>query len=358
MSIDFDCYLAKKPFISFKTIEGDGWQIAFYGPTLTFEPDDIDPEILDKIEARSYLIQFHLEGRASDEAFQRLEELFNKLIKKHDACIYDPQQDSITSRKGRHSIVRKPIKAEIEKTASLTFYFDQKTAFTREQRLSFYELIETIIPKALPRRYGHYEPMQYKLAENGKEHFLQHWHDDSLGILWRGSAPYQWIYSSLESSRPKNHNVINPKERFICQKIEILFSSKLLETKKSVSKLMQFQIAASKLLKVFYSEIRFGDSFSHRNWRGLPKDPALSVIVGEPYASLWPDFTDNSDQIDTDLYMRRYLSSEHSIPLIPNELIEPDLPKENPLNSGPPIAQVLPFEIPKKSKGIPERYKA
>lgn len=357
MSVDYDCYLENKPSFGFENIEGDGWQIAIYGPH-HFDEEDLDPEIYEQIGKKSYLLNLHLEGQADDFAYDKLEKLLEKLIKNYGACIYDPQQDLIISKKGHTPIIRNKIEVKTEKLASLSFYFDQKFAFTNHQRIEFYKLVETIIPKALPRRYGHYEPMQYKLAETGKEHFLKHWRDDRIGILWRGSAPYQWVNSGLKHSESNTHNAINPKEIFICQKIEIQFSTKLLTTKKALSQLIKFQIEASIMLKIFYSEIRYGDSVSSKAWRGLPKEPALTAIIGKPYANLWPDFTDNSDKVGTHFYMRRYLSSEHKIPKMPDDLVAPDIPKENPLNSAPPIATVFPFEIPKKSKGIPERYKA
>ena len=146
--------------------------------------------------------------------------------------------------------------------------------------------------------------------------------------------------------------------KFVCSVFDLGFSSKLLKTKKDLFEVVKFQAEVSKLLKVFYSEIRLGNQFCYNDWRGLPSDSPLTACLGEPYLNLWADFKDDSDKLDKKLYMKNYIVAEQEMPKPPEDLIAPQIPEENPLNTAPSVAKIFPFDIPKRPKGIPERYKA
>jgi hypothetical protein len=45
------------------------------------------------------------------------------------------------------------------------------------------------VPEALPRRFGGYEPLQFKLDVAGAEGFAEQWESESTGPFWRGSRP-------------------------------------------------------------------------------------------------------------------------------------------------------------------------
>lgn len=351
MSIDYDCYLAKKPLIKFQSIEGDGWQIAIHGP-MRIEAEDILPEILDQIDERRWLLQINLEGQSNEKAFAKLESLLNTLIRKRDAHIYDPQEDCFYTQEGKTQVTRSKVKIKETRNITLKFFFNQETEFTESKRLQLFDLIEATIPKALPRRYGGYEPMEFKLTDQGKEHFLSAWHNDHM-LLWRGTAPYQWVFHSFDAF--KMHKNARTARIFVCSKLEFHISSKILNTKKALSDLLEFQKEASQLLDIFYSEIIYGGNIDSIAWRGLPNSAPITACLGEPYLSLWPEFKERADKIGSNLYARNYMNEQPVLP--PAELIAPDIPDENPLNSAPPLAQTFPFEIPKPFKGIPDRYK-
>jgi len=319
MSIDFECYLSKKPLLKIKNVIGQNWQIAIHGP-MAFEREDISASIYNHIGHRPWLFQIHLEGAADDLAYQELEKLLNTLIAKKDACIFDQQEGSISSRSGKIMITEYEPVPEESKVISLKFYFDPIEDFDRIQKENFYKLMENFAPKSLPRRYGTYQPMQYTLKENGKEHFLDSW-DNDRGLFWRGTAPFQSVYNHINNPSELGPNPVG----YRYSTIEFRISSKILNTKKALSNLLLFQAEASKLLEVFYSEINNEISYRDSRWRGLPKDPALSVCIGRRYSALWPMFQDGAKNLGNEMFMRNYLTSKLQRVSPPIELVRPDL---------------------------------
>lgn len=352
MSLDFECYLAKKPLRKIRNIVGENWQIAIHGP-FAFEREDISSALYDQIAPRSWVLNIHLEGIADDLAYQELEKLLSGLIAKRDACIFDPQEGSILSRSGKLSLPPDDLVREEPKVMSLKFYFDPVEDFDRIQKEEFFNLMTTFAPKSLPRRYGRYTPMPYNLKEHGKEHFLDSWEADH-GLYWRGTAPFQWVFNLIKNPSKLGPNPVG----YRYSTIEFQISAKVLNTKKALSELLIFQAEISKFLDVFYSEIKHETSSRDSNWRGLPRDPALSVCVGSRYSALWPEFQEGAESLGNGVFMRDYITSNLEKISPPQELVRPDLPKDNPRNSAPPLAKVFPFTIHKKFKGIPERYKA
>lgn len=351
MSIDFECYLTKKPVLKKKYIVGDNWQIAIHGPA-AFEEEDIPAFIYEHIDGRSWLLTIHLEGASDDLAYQELQNLLTSLITKEDACILDQQEGSISSRSGK-TMIDAALIPEEPKVVILKFYFTLMKDFEKNQKEKFYELLETFAPKALPRRYGICEPMPYSLEKDGRDHFLESW-DKMWGLSWRGTAPFQWVFSHIENPSDLGSNPVG--YRYSTIKFQI--SSEILNTKKALSDLFVFQAEASKFLGVFYSEIKRETSNLDTRWRGLPTDSALSVCIGPRYSALWPAFQDGAEDLGNETYLRNYLTSNIEKISPPLELARPDLPKDNPRNSAPPLAEVFPFKIHKKFKGIPDRYKA
>ena len=112
--------------------------------------------------------------------------------------------------------------------------------------------MEQFAPKALPRSYGDYEPMPFSLNEHGKEHFLKEWEYSSF-FFWRGTAPFQWSINSLKDTGKPRKNVWDTYNiEYRCSRLEFQISSRILKTKKELSKLIDFQAEASTLLKAFY----------------------------------------------------------------------------------------------------------
>jgi hypothetical protein len=316
LSYDFECYLFKKPWFSPKTESGNGWQILIDGP-LKFQAEDIQDSLIDQIGSRRFLIRVHMEGELSEIVDAKVNRLLSKLVAKNNAVVLDLQNDTIWDRTGQSQlIINKQTSINTnsnEKIITLSFYFDNEKPFGKIQKRRFFELMEKVAPKALPRRYGDYEPMSFNLKEHGKEHFLKEWEKSSF-FFWRGTAPFQWAFNSLKDFDKNHKNVWDTYHgQYSCSRLEFQISSNVLKTKKELSKLLEFQAEASNLLKVFYSEITLGEAQGSPLWRGLPKRIALSSCLGTPYIELWPEFLVDSKRFTKNLYMRDSLLSKHAM---------------------------------------------
>ncbi|MCF6221019.1 MAG: hypothetical protein L3J65_07885 [Robiginitomaculum sp.] len=346
MSIDYDCYLTRKPFFRIRSIIGENWQISVHGP-MKVEREDLSNALIEHIGRRSWLFQIHIEGVADEETYQKFGKLHGDLIKKYDACIFDPQLDIITNRAGEKAVIEKQAKRKKVEPISLAFYFDDGLNFDLAKKTELYKIMETFAPKCLPRRYGCYEPMQYSLEEHGKDHFLDLWEKDD-GLFWRGYAPFQWVFNSI------NKKPIAERRGYLCSQIEFQISAKILNTKKSLGNLLKFQIEASKALNVFYSEIKYheypGTSWG---WRGLPNKIPMSVCIGPPYSELWSEFQDGAENLGNGIFWRNYIETGLEKLQCPPELVKPEISEENPYNSAPCDAEIFPFKIYKRPKGIP-----
>ncbi|MDH3742056.1 MAG: hypothetical protein OER56_10720 [Hyphomicrobiales bacterium] len=348
MSYDLEAYFKKCPRTVPASITGPDWQIVVTGP-LEIDQEDLYPEIEAVARNCAWLVELNLEGNQSREAFAALGGLSQQLIQADKAVLVDRQKGVAETQRGRKLLKSPASEGSAQPGVSVSLFFDDGIGFETKRFEAFYDLVEKHIPEALPRRYGPYEPMQFKLEQEGREHFITSWRDDPE-LLWRGSAPYGYVYLAIRNDRREFPDGSPAQERYgesyRCSRIEFEASTKLLGNQKACDGLSVFLQQAALLVGAFYAEIRRGECPVRAWWwHGLPKGPTLVSLIGPPYSDLWPDFRHAATKIGRAHFVHDALTGPGHPPEPPASLCEPDMEDDN-RTGVVGYAQDFPFDKP------------
>lgn len=348
MSYDLEAYFKTCPQSVPGPITGPDWQIVVTGP-LGIDQEDLYPEIEAVARNCAWLVQLNLEGNQSTEAFAALGEVSQQLIQAEKAVVVDQQKGVTETLRSRKVLKSSSSEVSAQPGVSISLFFEDGVGFESKRFEAFYDLVEKHIPEALPRRYGPYEPMQFKLEEQGRDHFIKSWRDDPE-LLWRGSAPYGYVYLSIRNDRREFPDGIplqsHFRDRYRCSRIEIEASRKLLSNQKACDGVSVFLREAALLVGAFYAEVRLGECpVQAWWWLGLPKGPTLATLIGPPYSDLWPDFTHAATRIGDAHFVHDALTEPGHPPDPPASLCEPDI-EEDKRTGVVRYAHEFPFDRP------------
>ncbi len=347
MSYDFDAYVAVPVPAAFLRKSGEGWQLNVYDAT-PVQPEDLAQNIRDVIGDRRLLIQLHLEGDEWPGAQEVWERSLFALIEHDDAVIIDLQTDTVMSAQGSTQLVAAPPPKPRAAPLTMAFYRDPTLPFGRAERIALLDAMERATPKALPRRYGCWEPMPHTYAETGRDHFLELWEAED-DIFWRSTAPFGWGFQGLGVVN-EPADAYNAMGGFRCARLELEISATVLKSPKRKHEMLTLFKEISQTLDVFYAELVSGETSTRAwFWRGIPIKKTLLSAIGAPYVDLWPTYISDPDtQRAETLYFRDGLTQSAAWLSPPDDLKAPALPLKNPLHSKPPLASVFPFAVPRR----------
>jgi len=283
---------------------GSSWQILLSGSSKLL-PEDVPDEIAQLLPGIKYLTSITLEGRRTNEAMQLLKSASTHLAKSLHGVVLDKQEDTTITPSGVKRFVPPP---RYEKTFSVlcfSWWFLESPLLSATGRESFLALLERLLPEALPRRYGLYEPPQHMYAETGRAHLLRFMernvHDF---VVWYPHRPITSLY--LGHPDPVGASKLG----FRTNHLEIEVESAVLKQPGWSDNLQRLWKELSRLLMPIYGEVRilggrqrrggtvFGISKTEAGdeltkswwWRGVPKRLGNAVVLGEAYQKLWPAF--------------------------------------------------------------------
>jgi len=195
---------------------------------------------------------------------------------------------------------------------SLSWWFMSRVLLERTKRESFFEVLERLLPEAMPKRYGLYEPPSHVYAKTGKEHLHQFMDENEHdSIVWYPHRPVTSV--NLQCPKPLGAG----PNGFRSNLIEIYVEAAALSQPGWSAHLQQFWRQMSSLLRPIYGDVRtihgvtrhggvayfsaedVGRMFRERTrswfWRGIPKCLGHAVVLGDDYQRLWPDFVAKSE---------------------------------------------------------------
>jgi hypothetical protein len=281
--------------------EGASWQISIFrsGKVL---PEDVPTEIAQVLPGIQFLTDMSLEGRGTAEAEKLLEASANQLAKAVHGVIFDPQEDTIRSAAGIKRFAL-PSKQESFSVLRLSWWFLKSPLLSRDGLESFLSMIERLLPEAMPRRYGLYEPPQHIFAETGKAHLLQFMSDHAHEmVVWCPNRPV----ASFHLGQPET--VGATRSGFRTNVLDIEIESIALSQPGWPYNLRLLWRSVSTVLNPIYGEVRTHHGYRRRGgtifpsmkddldvtiswwWRGTPKRLGSAVVLGAEYQALWSDF--------------------------------------------------------------------
>lgn len=276
-----------------------GWQILLFSP-LKVEMEDIPNDVFPQMPGIKYVIDIHLEPLGAPKTgYQLLNKICKAISRQSNGVVYDAQTDTVETASGVKRYVptkRDPVFSILE----MSWWFNEGPLLSPDSLRNFLDVLEKFVPESLPRRYGLYEPPQFKLAETGIEHlhnFLLE--SPSSLIVWYPTRPATDVSFVLDKDW-------GPKwQGFRANTVSMSFEASVLSDPKWSAHLCSLWKHLTTIIQPFYGDVRILRGYSgsrtlwtHRDteshpvklcwWRGIPSSQGLAVCVGGPYLDCWP----------------------------------------------------------------------
>jgi hypothetical protein len=296
-------------------LRGKNWQLVF-NPAAKVEPEDIPASVFRELPGIAYLTSASLEGAASNADRAKAIRVAKQFARATRGVLVNPQEDTIETARGlkRVDLAGMP---KAESTVTLGWWFEDAGSFAKSGHVRLFEVFESYMPEALPRRYGRSEPPQFKFAELGREHFLAFLCKNlRQTIVWYAHHPFSYVFVSIP---PK---VGGSCRGYRCCRLELRVQARVLQALGWPLALKRLWLAVAQVVSPFFAEIREGDSpIKSWWWNGIPRTLGLAALVGAPYDKLWPDFVAASQSAPPNLWYIETIDGHQPLPLIPSEEI-------------------------------------
>jgi len=284
---------------------GKNWQIVVNRSDRILH-EDIPEAVVPILPGIEYLTEINLEpATPTAKALNTLKCVSQTLAKLAFGVIVDPQRNTLTNARGikRYQEQKREDRLAI---LELSWWFTDGPLLTQHGIGRFIELLERMLPEAIPKRYGLYEPPQHLYAEAGREHFIEFIRTHSGWIVWYPKRPVANVglsiggYGQLPNGFRANHVSLGIEASVLC-------------LPGWSRQMRQFWREATKLLTPFYGDVRilegnipgratyFCDNQTESHpvrgpwWAGLPPDLGQAAVIGEPYIGIWQEFASSAE---------------------------------------------------------------
>jgi hypothetical protein len=287
------------------------------------EAEDIPVSVFRELPGIGYLVLANIEGAVSVSDRKKAIRLAKTLTRATRGVLVNPQEDTIETACGlkRVDLANAP---KEESNLKLSWWFEDADSFEKTGYSRLVEVFESYMPEILPRRYGLWEPPQFKLAEQGREHFLSFFRENlrTGGIVWYSNRPFSYVFVSIP---PK---VGGSWQGYRSCQIQIQLQSRILQTPGWTVALKRLWLAVAQVVIPFFAEVREStDLIKSWWWNGIPSALDLAAMIGPPYDKLWPDFVAAGTKVSSDLYYIETIAERKPLPIIaPGEIVQPKMP--------------------------------
>lgn len=292
--------------------EGRGWQIAVAGP-MRVEPEDIPAQVRTILPGIRFWTQFQLEGHAPPSAQTTLLALARAFARTARGVVVDQQQGTVETPRGVQRLEIRPDWTG-GPLLQLSWFVHDVAPLATAVPTAILDAFQRTIPECLPRRYGLYEPPQFRLEAEGLDHFRQfvekHLRDT---VVWYCHKPCRHVFVSIPDR-------VGPTPRgFRCARLTLDVDGKAASDHAWRVELTRLWLAVADLIRPFYAEIRMGEcSTKSWWWNGIPSRTPAALLIGEPYVGLWPDFVSAAQSTPAKLrYMEQFVDLVEGKPEIP-----------------------------------------
>lgn len=283
-------------------------QILIFGPHAC-EPEDIPEEILAANPLVRHLIEISVEPMSAPASVRtKALKIMKALCKAYDGTALDPQTDLIYGRKKRATFVASAEEREVSEL-SISWWYRSPVLRSRDGWERLLTLFDKYLPEAIPRRYGEFEPPNFRLDRDGRDHFIDFVTGESQSKVIYTDLPVTGIHHAVPD--PFGPHILG----YRVDHLEIRMLSDCLTHQARQQAVKQLWLEVSKLLNPFYGDVRHlgGRTMQRKRiwftshsanhpiiswwWRGLPTTLGIATVVGEPYLSLWPEFSKNAQRV-------------------------------------------------------------
>lgn len=286
------------------SVEGSGWQVLL-GPVDWVEREDVPEAVLALAPSISHLVGLTLEGSGRGAGGRLLRDIERRLALAGAGIIDDSNdRELIDARGARHAVRRTGPPRHIDVIRGSWYWTDESPAESREGLERMLARLEELMPQALPKRYGEWEPPQIRFDDGGVvalATYLDQRRDD-LTVMYP-ELPVR----AIDLDHPAQTKV---DAGFLANRLTIDVDAVALRRPGWGPALARVFVQLAELAETFYAEVRLLRGFElfdrreaqeapvtsdldpvYRNqWRGVPNRPALAAVIGPPYTGRWPEF--------------------------------------------------------------------
>jgi hypothetical protein len=292
-------------------------------PAGKVEAEDIPVAVFRELPGIGYLVEANIEGNPPVADRKKAVRLAKNLARAARGVLVNPQEDTIETARGAKRVDLAGIPKE-ESDLKLSWWFEDADSFEKNGYARLFEVFESNMPEALPRRYGLWEPPQFKYAEKGREHFLSFYRENLReGIVWDSNHPFSYVFNSIP---PK---VGGTWQGYRSCRLQIFLQSRVLQAPGWPLALKRLWLAVAQIVSPFFAEIREGpDLVKAWWWNGIPPVLGLATMIGPPYDKLWPDFVAAAKNLSPNLYYMDTIIERKPLTIAPpSDIMQPKEPE-------------------------------
>ena len=311
-------------FVLERLLRGKYDYVATIDGPLAVEPEDLPDVVSSRTVGVTVTYQLVVEGSAAP-SFKIASRVAAEMAASIRGVVYDPQLDDVTWPKGGTRAFRPPAATTVD-SVEYRWYVRREDMAPEIGRRAF-EVIRRLLPEALPRRFGGYEPLQFKLDVGGPDAFFDQWRRESY-LFWKGNRPCFGGHTSGLSDDLEYPQLPHP-----VGSVSLTFDSRAFDDERwrldlvTLFCTMIAETASFCAVAEVTRNLRFaGGSTSHGpdtearfasiirgEWQGLPPDPPWLIWTGSLYeSSVGPHLDGSATRVNDGLLLR--LSEHPTIP--------------------------------------------
>ncbi len=275
------------------------WQITI-GTPQAVEPEDVPVEASELLPGLSSLVELSLEPiSAPNSARSALMTAAQTVAEELAGVVEDPQEGSLKLPRGTRRY-QKPPREERFAVLDLSWWYLKSPLRSNGGVAEFLTVLRRHVPEAVPRRYGLWEPPQYKTEETGIDALTVFLSEnlDNTPVLY-AQRPVVGIYVA------DCNGSAHPHLGFRANHVSIQIEAQVLEQQGWERAVRYLWRDVSRFLQPFYGEARVLSDYLWGRatpmsdmrtavhpvrswfWRGIPPNPGLALVLGPPYTGLW-----------------------------------------------------------------------
>ena len=294
-SLDIDAFDGESRWIAVARGAKRKYCFTIDGP-FQLEAEDVPEDVTAAVLGVSHMYTVTVEGSAEAEIPHAVR-FARTLAQSLGGAVQDQQLDDVWAR-GASRTATRPQRGDRVNIIRMEWY-TRKTKLGDDFGHVYASLCRRLLPEALPRRFGEFEPFQGRLDERGDEGFAQAWRDATTLLFFTATSPCI-----------SGHLSAGPNERFPnpIWTMSITAHHEPLNDANWREAVRRFFVSIAEQVDAFYAsaEVVRGNIWNGRSlsvdgnsewpisparregWMGLPPYPVWSAWYGGPYRELIP----------------------------------------------------------------------
>jgi hypothetical protein len=258
------------------------------------EAEDVPHDVTAAVLGISHVYYVMVEGSAeADRPFAR--RFARRLAQEFGGAVLDQQAGEVWTR-GATRQVTKPSRVERADLVELNWYVSSDS-LVADVGAEYVRLCRQLLPEALPRRYGEFEPLPYKLAVTGDAGFASAWRVADVLLFFSASPPCLGgaLYAGAREST--SHAVWKMNLQVYRRPLtEILWRDALRRLFIGLAENLHAFFASAEVTRghIWNGRSMWSDGKSEwavsplrrDGWKGLPPYPVWWSWYGQPYLDL------------------------------------------------------------------------